>query len=184
LADSLETFAELNDVMQSWSDLEDAEGFAIDDYDAKSPAVQAVRARAKALVGRVHACGDYGDTLDALVGKKVRLRASNPIVKLSARRQWLASWFLIEEGSREEAERKLRAETRADEKGLPSTQICRLLGQFLLGDEALESSLAQATRHRAGLVRAVADLVTKARQPARAKSRVRWFAGLPKTAVP
>jgi hypothetical protein len=182
LADSFESFAEMNDVAASWARLEEAEGFDIDDFEAKSPAVRAIQARAKALAGRVSALGDYEHTLNVLAGRKLSLGQSHVIVELSDLRGWLALWFLVEKGSRDQARRQLLAEEKlGDEaKRRPSTEICRLLSQFMLGDKALEGTLERAARHRAGLVRAVAELVANAQSPSMASAPVRWFAGLAK----
>ena len=75
------------------------------DYDPKAPAFKAIRSRAEALVGRVHACGDYEDTLPVLAGVKVNLREKDPIAKLGATREWLARSLFIGMLSRSEAQR-------------------------------------------------------------------------------
>jgi hypothetical protein len=181
LAESLPTFTELNDVMQRWMDLQETEGVDIEDYDAESPAFKAIRASAKALVGRVHACGDYEDTLPVLAGGKVSLRGEDPIAKLGAAREWLALSLHLASVSRKEALRAL-----AKERGLtreasarPSSLLYALLCHSLLDDsEALDVAIAKAAKSPAEIVRRAVELVTAVRSGEPGSSSVAWVAGL------
>ncbi|HVJ20294.1 MAG TPA: SMI1/KNR4 family protein [Polyangiaceae bacterium] len=180
LADSLSTFAELNDIFQSWSDLEEAEGVDIEDYDAKSPAFQAIRARAKALAGRVHACGDYTDTLDVLAGKKLRLRERDTTLKLSEARHWLSLTFLIERASRSRAVKAGGKVRGLEVPGTASTTIYWLLHHFLLGNEAELGELIKKQNGSkvSASVKKTIELVQAASGKQKAKSKLAWFAGL------
>ncbi len=117
------------------------EGVEIDDYDAQSPAFEAIRARATALIGRINACGDYDDTMRVLAGERLRALDASTTSDLGLERRWLAVTFLLDHAVREEATRGSRGPTDR-----PSTLVYELLRRFLLGDDSVIDGVASIPR--------------------------------------
>jgi hypothetical protein len=180
VADSLTTFAELNDLEQAWLELADAEGMDWDDHDRDTPAFKALQTRAKALEGRVNAVFDYVATLEMLLGKKPRLRGASTTVVGAKWRLGLVTELSIDRASRDTLQRGLRAERSKLPKASapPSAFIYRLLCHALLGNEVVvEQLLEGAAKQPSNAVRRACELVTVARRAKPSKAG-RWFKAL------
>ncbi len=94
LASSLTAFVELNDLFARWDDLCEAEDVDPDpevmdegDIDFYKPAFGALRARAKALKGRVSLVtgSDFDETVCALAGATLRAKSASDVASLYER---------------------------------------------------------------------------------------------------
>lgn len=171
LASSFEAFAELTDVAHAWSRVEDEKGFSYDDFDARDPAVKAIRARAEALDGKVCLQGyagggvatDFDDMMRALVGKRLHAVPRGPLGKVARRAEWMIRMFVVGDGSAKCALEQSAARDLEDGslRELPSTITYWLWHFYFTGEsQSLRDLASEASSHESALVRRTAELVS------------------------